>query len=424
MKRLLAPLLALSFGCGVDLATIEQADLEDDTALGELGACLLPVKPRVQGGTAKARRELEALLKSQPLAGVAVAVARGNKVLWLEGFGMADPFTQRAATAQTPFAIASVTKTVVAAAALQLAERGLLDLDADVATLSPALKNLRNPHYPSVAITSRMLLTHTATLWDAPFTFDATYTTHLDSPTPMKRFVEGYFSPGSRYFGGSDMWWATAAPGDFSCYSNMGIGALGVVVEEVSGQSLSDYVTANLFRPLGMGSTSFRLSDFCEDRLARGVAVSASGGFEYHDLGDPRGQPEGHPELASGMLKASASDLLRFAMAIGAGGSLKNQRVLGADSVQLMLERQLKPSTLSCGDGRSDPAQQALGFTHQPDIAGSDWVGHYGGMNGFTASMWLQPRADGLRYVVLMNQLDLAAMNRVEVAVLSAFASP
>ncbi len=373
------------------------------------------------GGTPEARRAIEAVMSARPLAGVSVGVARGTKVLWLEGFGVADPFTGRKATAQTPFAIASVTKTVVAAAALQLAQQGRLDLDADVATFSPALKNVRNPHFPTVAITPRMLLTHTSTLFDVPFTYDATYATHLDAPTPMKRFVEGYSTPGSRYFGGSDMWWATAAPGAFSCYSNMGLGTLGVVVEEVSGRSLADYVTANLFRPLGMGSTSFRLRDYCEDTLARGVTPTASGGFEYDNLGARQGQPEGHPELASGMLKTSASDLLRFSMMVGAGGQLNARRVLAAQTVELMLHRQLKADTQTCGDGRSDPGQQALGFTHMPDATGRDWVGHYGGMNGFTASMWFEPRDDGLRYVVLMNQLDLESMNRIEVAVLSAF---
>jgi CubicO group peptidase (beta-lactamase class C family) len=368
------------------------------------------------GSPGDAGAALEAVIAARPLAGLAVGVAVGEEVLWREGFGVARPLDDdpAPATADTPFAVASVTKTFVAVLIMQLVEEGLIALDEPLVDQAPALSSVVNPAHPDVAITPRHLLTHTATITDPLFTFDATYATSGDATMPMRDFVIGAFDPESAISGGASMW-LPGEPGAFSCYSNMGVAVLAVLAEEVTGQGLEALFQERIFRPLGMTHSSLLIDATCDpDRLAQGVRATDDG-FVGHPIG--RGpQPEGHPELASGMLRTSAHDLLRFTMAIGAGGALDGQRILAEATVDEMLRRQLDPG------GRSDPAHQALLWTHFPDADGRDWTGHYGGMNGFTASMWFVP-GDDLRYVVLMNQLDSTGMNDVEVALLESLAA-
>jgi len=100
-------------------------------------------------------------------------------------------------------------------------------------------------------------------------------------------------------------------------------------------------------------------------------------------------------------------------MALGSGGA----RVLAEETATTFFERQLDDGVESCGDGRVDPAEQAMLWFHLPDGSGNDWVGHYGGMNGVATSLWLLP-GDEIRYVVLMNESDLEALGLVEVALL------
>jgi CubicO group peptidase (beta-lactamase class C family) len=370
-----------------------------------------------------AESEIDAVIASGRAAAAGVGVARGDAIVWLHAAGAAQPALDRAATVDTPFMLASVTKTVVATLILQLVEDGALDLDVDVGVQAPVLARVRNPSSPDAVITPRMLLTHTSTLYDVPATFDATWATSGDSPVAMRDFVAGYFDPDSVYSGGADMWWPNE-PGQFSCYSNMGMGVLGVLAEEVSGLSLEELAQTRIFQPLGMTHTSFRADVFCADVLARGVRAEG-GGFVDDNLG-AGAQPEGHPELASGMLKSSARDLLVFAAAIANGGVYDDARVLSETTVATMLTRQLDASLEACGDGRSDPAQQALGFTHFPDPSGADWVGHYGGMNGASSAMWFLSRSDdteAVAYVAMTNVADVSALFDIERSVVTAIPS-
>ncbi len=365
---------------------------------------------------------LGAIVDAGAAAAVAVGVARGDDTTWLSAQGLADPAQGRAATTDTPFLLASATKAWVAVLAMTLVDDGLLDLDADVRTLSPALAGVVHPQHPDVVITPRMLLTHTSSLWDVPFTFDATHATSGDAPLPMRDFVAGYFDDASPFFGGADAWWEPA-PGTFSCYSNLGFGVLGVVVEDVGGGSWAALLQARVIAPLGLLHTSFRADAFCDDVVVRGVRANGAGGFVDDNLGAGP-QPEGHPELASGMLKSSAADMLTFARALARGGVADDgTRLLSPAAFDAMITRQLSPDIAQCGDGRSDPAEQAIGVVHFPDAAGRDWIGHYGGMNGATSAVWFE--RDGRQaYAVLQNVLDTAVLNDVELLVLAHLERP
>ncbi|MCS6825916.1 MAG: beta-lactamase family protein, partial [Caldilinea sp.] len=116
-------------------------------------------------------QKLEAILRTPgaDLSGLAVVIYAQGRILYEGYFGYRwiDPqHLERSlpVTAQTKFRVASISKLVTALATMQLVERGRLNLDADV---SNALGwTLRNPYWPDLPITPRMLLTHTSSLRD------------------------------------------------------------------------------------------------------------------------------------------------------------------------------------------------------------------------------------------------------------------
>jgi CubicO group peptidase (beta-lactamase class C family) len=408
-RDMMCALVVIVAGC--------RAPADPPTPAPEPPACVDDTTDVAVVGTVEDAAALGAIVATGRVAAVSVGVARGDETTWLSAQGQADPAARRAATTDTPFLLASATKAWVAVLVMTLVDDGLVDLDADVRTLSPALAGVAHPQHPDVAITPRMLLTHTSSLWDLPFTFDATHTTIGDASLPMREFVAGYFDDRSAYFGGADAWWEPA-PGTFSCYSNMGFGVLGVVIEDVGGGSLAALLEDRVIAPLRLAHTSFRADAFCDDVLVQGVRADDNGGFVDDNIGAGP-QPEGHPELASGMLKSSAADMLTFARALARGGVADDgTRLLSSRAFEAMITRQLSSEIESCGDGRSDPAQQALGVVHFPDAAGRDWIGHYGGMNGATSAVWFEREARHA-YTIVQNVLDTAVLNDVELLVLA-----
>lgn len=81
--------------------------------------------------------DLEALRERLGIPGLSVAVARDGEILWAEGFGRADREAGVEATAETPYRIASITKTMTAAVVVGLAHEGKLALDEPVARVLP-----------------------------------------------------------------------------------------------------------------------------------------------------------------------------------------------------------------------------------------------------------------------------------------------
>ena len=228
--------------------------------------------------------------------------------------------------------------------------------------------------------------------------------------------MKGYFTPGAPTTGGADAFNGTR-PGTTVCYSNAGIGLLGALVEIVSGQSLPDFTRQNIFEKVGMTRTSWRIADYCDPgELAHGVRWSGDH-FVPHDNGN-FGQPEGHPEIASGMLRSTAIDLARFLLVMEADGALPNGgRILSVTSARKLKRRQLDPGLPACPGSGASAAEQGLVWMYIPAGDG-DWFGHYGGVNGFLSSFSYRVR-DGLSLVLLMNTLDLTADMQLETDVLT-----
>jgi methyl acetate hydrolase len=210
--------------------------------------------------------------------------------------------------------IASMTKAVTGAAAMQLVERGKLSLDAPAAEVVPEIARKQvlvsigsdgtiKTRPPKRPITLRHLLTHTAGMgydtWDAQL---FRYLQVKGAPRPAS--MEGLstpllFDPGERWEYSISIDWA------------------GLMVEAVSGQRLDRYMTENIFTPLGMGDTGFAISPGMRPRKAAVHVRKEGGGFTAtdHELVQ---SPEVF--MGGGALYSTVPDYLKFVRALLAGG--------------------------------------------------------------------------------------------------------
>jgi CubicO group peptidase (beta-lactamase class C family) len=228
------------------------------------------------------------------IPGAAIAVVQDGRIVHEHGVGVADD-SGRPVTAQTPFVIGSLAKSLTALAVAQLAERGIVNLDAPVRRYIPDFAVADTA--ASAAITVRQLLDQTSGLTGAAGTVP------LSAPaTSLADQVQALATVKP-----------TSAPGVAYQYSNANYVVLGRLIEVVSGQSYEAYMQANVFKPLDMTHTS---SVF--------ATAEANGLGEAHRLWF--GLPDSHTPLfredlaPAGFVASTADDLANVLVAEMNGG--------------------------------------------------------------------------------------------------------
>jgi CubicO group peptidase (beta-lactamase class C family) len=295
--------------------------------------------------------------------GVAAAAATRDGVIFEGAFGTRDLATGAPMTPDTVCWIASMTKAVTGACAMQLVEQGRLSLDADIATVLPELGRVQvldgfdaagQPilRAPKRAMTLRHLLTHTSgyayDMWSAETArfMAVTGTPAVGSCLNAALALPLMADPGERWEYGIGIDWA------------------GKAVEAASGQKLGDYMQELIFGPLGMDDTGFRIGAAQRSRLAR-IHVRTPTGWLSTDTEVPQ-DPEF--QMGGGGLYATVGDYLKFAQMIMKGGTFNGARVLAPDTVALM-------SHNAMGDLSCRPMKAALPqFSNDVDfLAGMKW---------------------------------------------------
>jgi len=268
--------------------------------------------------TALAAEDLRAILDAGVAAGrapgfcAAVITPRGERVTACAGVrGVDDP---HAMTPDTLFMIASCTKAVTSVAALQVVERGLLDLDAPVGERLPALAAPRVltgfdaagaplTRAATKPITLRHLLTHTS-----GFAYDfccadlAAYLTAAGGSlmSGAEPDIPLMFDPGEAWQYGIGIDWA------------------GRLIEAATGQGLDAWCAEHIFAPLGMNDASF-FPDAAQSARKAGVCQKGADG---QCVAIPFGMPPVHHFMMGGAgLYATAGDYLTFLGALLRGGA-------------------------------------------------------------------------------------------------------
>lgn len=174
--------------------------------------------------------------------GCALGIYRDGQIVYKHGYGMADLNDDVPITPATVFHVASMSKQFTAASIVLLAQQRKLSLDDDVRKYIPELPDFGE------RITIRHLVHHTSGLRDqwnllelAGWRYSLDLITDDDVMSVMTRQKDLNFKPGDKHV-----------------YCNTGYTLMGLIVKRVSGMSLREYTTKNIFEPLGMTHTHFR----------------------------------------------------------------------------------------------------------------------------------------------------------------------
>ena len=267
----------------------------------------LPVDPAI---AATLQRALEAARKSMVIPGVAATVILADGRTWTGVAGDAVVATHTKVTPQTPFAIASVTKTFTAALILRLADEGRLTINDPLARWLP--------DYPNAArITLRMLLQHTSGLADffSNPKFDAALNRakrHVWTPDEVLGFVGK----------------PTFAPGKGWAYSNTNFVLLGLVAERAGGAPWAEQLRREFFVPLGLASTYVQGvgTSVVPPAHANRMFVGSGGRILPRDLGDGSSfapfTAVATASFSAGSIASTSGDLARWARALYGGDLL------------------------------------------------------------------------------------------------------
>jgi CubicO group peptidase (beta-lactamase class C family) len=204
-------------------------------ALVLCAACATAGGPRVTTDDLRLVDSLFSAYNGPTLPGASVVVISDGHVVVRRAYGMADLERRVAATPETDYRLASVSKPFTAMAVMLLAQDGKLRYDQPVRDLLPEL--------PAAArsVTVRHLLNHTAGLLDYEDLIPESRTAQLDDRDALGLLASKdsvYFPAGSQYR-----------------YSNSGYVLLGLIVTRVSGMSFPEFLRTRIFQPLGMGAS-------------------------------------------------------------------------------------------------------------------------------------------------------------------------
>ena len=244
-----------------------------------------------------------AMAEHQALPGVTVSVVKDGEIVLLKGYGLADIESGTPVDpSSTLFRIGSISKTFTGLAVMQMVDRGLLDLDADV---NVCLEDFQVPDAFGEPITLRHLLSHRSGFEDA--TAGHLFVREPADAMPMVEYL-AEFMPAR-----------VLPPGETSTYTNYGITLAGHIVELASEREFADYLDENIFEPLEMSHTTIReplgaghagtMRPELEALLATGYATG------------PDGKPQAKPHdligrvAPAGAISSTAEDMAKYMIA-------------------------------------------------------------------------------------------------------------
>jgi D-alanyl-D-alanine carboxypeptidase len=324
-----------------------------------LVACHSAAAPVSSPAPSPERAKIDALAQAEIDAhhavGLTIAVARGDKLVVANGYGLADVARKVPATIDTVYRIGSITKQFTAVAILQLAEQHKLALGDDIRTYVPDYPQHDTP------ITIEHLLTHTSGI---PTYTDTDWLEAGQHPLTHAQVLARFAAKPLEF-----------APGTKWSYSNSNYYLLGMVIEKLTKQSYGDAIREHVLVPAGMTH-----SGPCNSpQLAHGYA-SAVGPVDAMPF-------DNGPAFAAGALCSTALDLVAWQRA------LEHGTVLTPASLAKMRAN----TKLSTGT----PAGYGYGV-FVGDRAGHPMIEHGGAINGFISELARYP-GDDVTVVVLAN---------------------
>ncbi len=301
--------------------------------------------------------------------GGAVLIVHNDRVLYKNGFGVADIQTKEPVTTKTLFNVGSISKTIVAYGILHLAAEGKLSLDDNLEKYFPEFKSKKIARKVKLL----HLLTHTSGLPDSRKVSEehAFYLTAKDRENfaPLFNTDALEFEPGTSYR-----------------YSNPAFNGLALVIEQVTGRKWQDYIREKIFEPSGMSTSTITDGPHPETGVSHGYVKNTANEFEELDYGE-------EPTFAAagnGGVWSSVEELWQYEKAIRSN--------LFLDKKWTQLSRTIYPFP---GWVNATPSRLGLSWfiTKENNL---NMIGHTGSQGGFISDyLWLPEK--NIFYVLLCN---------------------
>ena len=232
--------------------------------------------------------QLQKIAEESGVKGFGVAVVSKDKVLYQKGFGYSDMVSKTPYTEHTVQNLCSITKTLIAFGLMKLIDEGKVRLNDPIDSYLSF--KIANPHFPLDKITLRHLATHTSSLTDGKddLIIEKSYLFDGDINFNEKELPEGYYPYFKIYqknkaislekflknaYMEEGVWYdkdnfVNSRPGTTYHYTNIGATLLAFIIEQVSGEKFSDVGKKELFEPLQMNNSYWRLKDIPKEELA------------------------------------------------------------------------------------------------------------------------------------------------------------
>jgi CubicO group peptidase (beta-lactamase class C family) len=246
------------------------------------------------------------------LPGLSIGVINNNEIVYAKAFGYENIETKKPATIRSLYGMASVSKTLVATAIMQLVEQGRIELEAPVIKYLPYFK-LDDPYYDKITI--KRMLNHTSGM---PDNQNFKYDTPEYDEGALERYVKSLTSEKM-----------LSKPDRNFSYSNMAFDCLGDVIAKVSGMPFEEYMQKYILLPSGM-----KESTFYKPKLDTEYWASP-----HISFGLPKVRavyPYNRRHSPSGTLHSNVLDMCNWALINLNYGQYKNERILDSTSYNLL----------------------------------------------------------------------------------------
>ncbi len=315
---------------------------------------------------------LQQVMERFHVPGVSVAVIKDFKIHWAKGYGVADVVTNRPVETTTAFQAASISKPVMAMAAVRLAQEGRLSLDQDINTLLTSWQVPESDLNRTQPVTARSLLSHTSGSDDG-FGFPG-----FDPSAPRPTVVQVLNGEGPSTIGPVRF---VRPPFTGQKYSGGGTEIVQLALTDLTGQPFAELMRRTVLAPLEMTGSSYEQppTGAIAERTARAHdGAGLSMGAKWHV----------YPEQAAAGLWTTPSDLARFA--------IEAQRAIQGPAGKVLSQASVREMIAPTGLGPF-----AVGFMIEK--RGEGWYFmHSGGNWGFRCDLVAHVR-NGYGVVVMTN---------------------
>jgi CubicO group peptidase (beta-lactamase class C family) len=324
----------------------------------------------------------QAELQAVDAPGAALAVVRGEDVLFAKGLGVSSSETREPVTPDTLFRIGSLTKVVTAYTLISLVLEQHLSVHAPIAQYVPDLP------LPLGSVTIHQLLSHTSGLKDD----DSDYGPHDEEA--LGSAVRRY--DGRHFF---------TRPGRVFSYSGLGYAVAGVVIEALGQRSFTKAVVERVLGPLRMTRSTFLPTQAMTHAFSQGHTASGTRGR----WSVVRPYDDNATRWPAGFLFSSVTELARFCVAFMNDGRIDGDQVLDPEVISALAQPYARP--LDAFEGQRYGYGLNLG-----EYRGMRTLEHGGGRRGFCSYLQMFPEQE-FAFIQLVNRRNALLKKTQEAAI-------